>query len=225
MRAISSVTCTHSSRVGVSTSACTCALHGSIFSTIGMPNAAVLPVPVCAWPMRSSPLPKRRDGACLDLGRGDEAHPLERAGDGGGHLDLAESIAARRRPGRRPRTPRARCRPVRPGRPRRRPPRFRGGRGDGAFGWREGSRDRASGTPETNVIGGDGPADLRASGRRAARPARRISDPAGDAAPAMLPRHPPPHRDGGLAAGRWPRVVRRAADAGAAGARGPRGSG
>ncbi len=59
-REISSVTCTHSSRVGVRTSAWTCMLEGSIFSTIGIPNAAVLPVPVCAWPMRSSP--RRRGG-------------------------------------------------------------------------------------------------------------------------------------------------------------------
>ena len=59
MRAISSSTWTHSSRVGVRTSAWTWELDGSIFSTIGMPKAAVLPVPVCAWPMRSSP---RRSG-------------------------------------------------------------------------------------------------------------------------------------------------------------------
>ena len=69
MRAISSVTCTHSSRVGVRTSAWTWRLDGSIFSTIGIPNAAVLPVPVCAWPMRSSP---RRSGgierACTSVG-------------------------------------------------------------------------------------------------------------------------------------------------------------
>ena len=55
MRRISSVTCTHSSRVGVSTSACTCLPDGSTFSTMGMPKAAVLPVPVCACPIRSRP--------------------------------------------------------------------------------------------------------------------------------------------------------------------------
>ena len=69
MRAISSVTWTHSSRVGVRTSAWTCMLEGSIFSTIGMPKAAVLPVPVWAWPMRSSP--RRRGGmarACTSVG-------------------------------------------------------------------------------------------------------------------------------------------------------------
>ena len=52
---ISSATWTQSSRVGVRTSACTHRAAGSTFSTIGIPNAAVLPVPVCAWPMRSSP--------------------------------------------------------------------------------------------------------------------------------------------------------------------------
>ena len=55
MRPISSVTCWHSSRVGVRTRAWTDLSDGSTCSTIGMPKAAVLPVPVCAWPMKSPP--------------------------------------------------------------------------------------------------------------------------------------------------------------------------
>jgi hypothetical protein len=44
-----------SSRVGVRTSAWTSFSDGSTCSTIGSPNAAVLPDPVCAWPMMSPP--------------------------------------------------------------------------------------------------------------------------------------------------------------------------
>ena len=47
--------CSASSRVGDSTMACTRLSAGSIFSTSGMPKAAVLPVPVCAWPITSRP--------------------------------------------------------------------------------------------------------------------------------------------------------------------------
>jgi hypothetical protein len=60
----------HSSRVGVSTSACTSWFSGSTYSMIGSPNAAVLPVPVCAWPITSRPC--RSDGiACSWIGLGD----------------------------------------------------------------------------------------------------------------------------------------------------------
>ena len=59
-RAISAVTCWHSSRVGVRTRAWTAFSDGSTCSTIGMPKAAVFPVPVWAWPMRSCPA--RSDG-------------------------------------------------------------------------------------------------------------------------------------------------------------------
>src|SRR3712207_8528199 len=45
----------HSSRVGVSTSACTSFTDGSTYSIIGRPKAAVLPEPVWAWPMTSRP--------------------------------------------------------------------------------------------------------------------------------------------------------------------------
>jgi hypothetical protein len=45
----------HSSRVGVSTSAWTSGTEGSTCSRIGSPNAAVLPDPVCAWPITSRP--------------------------------------------------------------------------------------------------------------------------------------------------------------------------
>src|SRR3712207_1035557 len=59
----------HSSRVGVSTSACTSSSAGSTNSIIGRPNAAVLPVPVCAWPMTSCPA--RSSGiACSWMGLG-----------------------------------------------------------------------------------------------------------------------------------------------------------
>ncbi len=49
------VTWMQSSRVGVSTSAWTSLTVGSTYSMIGRPNAAVLPDPVCAWPMMSFP--------------------------------------------------------------------------------------------------------------------------------------------------------------------------
>ena len=49
------VTWMHSSRVGVRTSAWTSATDGSTYSMIGIPNAAVLPEPVWAWPMMSLP--------------------------------------------------------------------------------------------------------------------------------------------------------------------------
>ena len=44
-----------SSRVGQSTIACTTRFEGSIFSMMGIPNAAVFPVPVCAWAVTSRP--------------------------------------------------------------------------------------------------------------------------------------------------------------------------
>ena len=53
------VTWMHSSRVGVSTSAWTSMSSGSTYSSIGRPNAAVLPVPVCAWPITSLPSSRR----------------------------------------------------------------------------------------------------------------------------------------------------------------------
>jgi hypothetical protein len=53
--ASSSATWLASSRVGVRTSAWIWRLSGLIFSMIGMPKAAVLPVPVCAWPTTSRP--------------------------------------------------------------------------------------------------------------------------------------------------------------------------
>ena len=49
------VTWMHSSRVGVSTSACTSSSVGSTDSINGSPKAAVLPVPVWAWPITSRP--------------------------------------------------------------------------------------------------------------------------------------------------------------------------
>ena len=49
------VTWMQSSRVGVRISACVSGSSGSTKSIIGSPNAAVLPVPVCAWPITSRP--------------------------------------------------------------------------------------------------------------------------------------------------------------------------
>ena len=64
------VTWMQSSRVGVSTSACVSGSSGSTKSIIGSPNAAVLPVPVCAWPITS--LPASSSGiACSWIGLGD----------------------------------------------------------------------------------------------------------------------------------------------------------
>ena len=63
------VTWMQSSRVGVSTSAWTLGSLGSAYSTMGRPNAAVLPVPVCAWPITSRP--SRSGGmACSWIGVG-----------------------------------------------------------------------------------------------------------------------------------------------------------
>jgi hypothetical protein len=45
-----------SSRVGVRTIAWVSSFSGSMCSSIGSPKAAVLPLPVCAWPMTSWPL-------------------------------------------------------------------------------------------------------------------------------------------------------------------------
>ena len=53
---ISSATCTASSLVGVSIMAWTLKLVLSSLSIIGIPNAAVFPVPVCACPTTSLPL-------------------------------------------------------------------------------------------------------------------------------------------------------------------------
>ena len=55
-----------SSRVGVSTSAWTSWSSGSTYSISGRPNAAVLPEPVCAWPIMSQPVEQRRDRLLLD---------------------------------------------------------------------------------------------------------------------------------------------------------------
>src|SRR5918992_819905 len=52
---MSPATCRQSSRVGTRTRACTSGSSGSTSWTIGMPKARVLPVPVRAWPMRSTP--------------------------------------------------------------------------------------------------------------------------------------------------------------------------
>ena len=49
------VTWMQSSRVGVITIACSSAESGSRYWSSGSPNAAVLPVPVCAWPITSCP--------------------------------------------------------------------------------------------------------------------------------------------------------------------------
>ena len=51
----SSWTWTASSRVGQRTSACSVSLLGSRRSTMGIPKAAVLPLPVWAWPITSLP--------------------------------------------------------------------------------------------------------------------------------------------------------------------------
>ena len=64
------VTWMHSSRVGVSTSAWTSSSPGSTNSSIGRPKAAVLPVPVCAWPITSWPW-SSSGIACSWIGLGD----------------------------------------------------------------------------------------------------------------------------------------------------------
>src|SRR5258705_13022044 len=51
----SRVTCSASSRVGTTMRACGRLSVASTFSRIGMANAAVFPVPVCAWAKRSRP--------------------------------------------------------------------------------------------------------------------------------------------------------------------------
>ena len=56
-----------SSLVGQSIIHCTPSISGSILCIIGIPNAAVLPVPVCAWPSTSRP--SRSAGiACCCIG-------------------------------------------------------------------------------------------------------------------------------------------------------------
>ena len=58
-----------SSRVGVRTSACVSSEVGSMYCSIGRPKAAVLPVPVCAWPITS--WPSSSSGiACSWIGEG-----------------------------------------------------------------------------------------------------------------------------------------------------------
>jgi len=52
---ISSAACIASSLVGHSTTACKCLFAGSTCCKSGIPNAAVLPVPVCACPIISFP--------------------------------------------------------------------------------------------------------------------------------------------------------------------------
>ncbi len=52
---ISAATWRASSRVGASTTAWTDSFAGSILSTMGMPKAAVFPVPVRDWTTRSLP--------------------------------------------------------------------------------------------------------------------------------------------------------------------------
>ncbi len=225
MRVISSVTCTQSSRVGVRISAWTWALDGSIFSTIGMAKAAVLPVPVCAWPIRSSP---RRSGgmprAWTSVGvtkpifsmaramvAGTSISPNRYARDAamtacsnseGADGSLATSIATWSAEllcgrGRAPAATGLRARGIGIGQ------RSSGEGGSGR--WR-----RARGRARTGAVGAL---------------ARRSIDPVGDAAPAMLPRHPRPHRDGARPAGRPRRAAPRAADAAAAGAPASRGWG
>ena len=49
------VTWMQSSRVGVSTIAWVSSEAGSMYWSRGNPNAAVFPVPVCAWPITSCP--------------------------------------------------------------------------------------------------------------------------------------------------------------------------
>ena len=52
---IASATCIANSRVGASTINCGFLTEVSIFANAGKPNAAVLPVPVCASPKTSLP--------------------------------------------------------------------------------------------------------------------------------------------------------------------------
>ena len=57
---------------------------------MGMPKAAVLPVPVWAWPEQVPPLEHQRDGLLLDGSGLDEAHLGDGVEDGGGETELVE---------------------------------------------------------------------------------------------------------------------------------------
>ena len=91
MRAISSVTCTHSSRVGVRTRACTCGRRVDLLDDRdaeggGLAGAGLrLADEVLAGAQAA-------DGAGLHLGRGGEAHLLDGPGDGRRQLDVAEAM-------------------------------------------------------------------------------------------------------------------------------------
>ena len=58
-----------SSRVGVRTNAWVSSFSGSMYSSIGSPKAAVLPLPVWAWPITSWP-PSSSGIACAWIGVG-----------------------------------------------------------------------------------------------------------------------------------------------------------
>ena len=95
----------HSSRVGVSTSAWTSCSSGSTNSIIGRPNAAVLPVPVCAWPITSRPCEQRGDRLLLDRARrlvarrragcGEDVLGEAEVGEGGHSAALTRASEAR----------------------------------------------------------------------------------------------------------------------------------
>ena len=94
MRAISSVTWTHSSRVGVRTSAWTCEL--ARIDLLDDRDAEGRGLAGAGLRLTDEVLatPQRRDGAGLHLGRRHEAHLLDGAGDRGRDLDVAEPVAA-----------------------------------------------------------------------------------------------------------------------------------
>ena len=91
----------HSSRVGVRTSAWTSASPGSVNSIIGSPKAAVLPVPVWAWPIDVAALQQLGDRLLLDRARRLVADVAQRGEQGLGQPEVGEGG----HPGRDSRTP------------------------------------------------------------------------------------------------------------------------
>ena len=57
---------------------------------IGSPNAAVLPVPVCAWPITSRPSQQRRDRLLLDRAGRLVADVAQRLQGGLGEPEIGE---------------------------------------------------------------------------------------------------------------------------------------
>src|SRR5690625_5788298 len=82
---MASATCMASSRVGASTRPWTSRTDGSTAASSGSPNAAVLPVPVCATPITSRP--SSSEGiACSWIGEGERSEEHTSELQSRGHL-------------------------------------------------------------------------------------------------------------------------------------------